>query len=92
MTGKEQETPGKAKKSEKLKKEIGLKFRNARRSLGFSYEKIAEETKIDIEKLIRLEKGKGRITIPILIKLSKAMNIAIADLLPKKREKTNRGR
>ncbi|MES2796921.1 MAG: helix-turn-helix transcriptional regulator [Bacteroidota bacterium] len=63
-----------------IKQKVGLKIKEIRKSKGLSQEKLANLAEIDRTYLPTVEKGERNVSIEILEKLSKALEINIKDL------------
>lgn len=62
-----------------IKQKVGLKIKEIRKSKGLSQEKLANIAEIDRTYLPTIEKGERNVSIEILEKLSKALEINIKD-------------
>ncbi len=62
-----------------IKQKFGLKLRQLRLARGFSQEKLALEADLDRTYIPSIEKGERNVSITVLEKLSKALNIPIKD-------------
>ncbi|WP_395048109.1 helix-turn-helix domain-containing protein [Flavobacterium sp.] len=62
-----------------IKQKVGLKIKEYRKLKGFSQEKLANLSEIDRTYLPTIEKGERNVSIEILEKLAKALEISIKD-------------
>jgi transcriptional regulator with XRE-family HTH domain len=74
----------KIEENEKFNKQIASRIKNARNLLGFTQEKTAKKAGISLAFLERIEKGISTVNIKTLVKIAKALNVDIPDLLPAK--------
>ena len=62
-----------------IKQKVGIKIKEYRKLKGFSQEKLANLSEIDRTYLPTIEKGERNVSIEILEKLDKALEISIKD-------------
>jgi len=62
-----------------IKQKFGKKLKQLRLSKGLSQEKLALEADLDRTYIPSIEKGERNVSITVLEKLSKALNISIKD-------------
>lgn len=62
--------------------EVGRRIRSARARGGLTRKQLAEAAKVSERYLATLEAGSGNPSVEMLIAISKALNVAIAELLP----------
>ncbi len=62
-----------------IKQKVGLKIKELRKSKGLSQEKLANLAEIDRTYLPTIERGERNVSIEILEKISKALEIKIID-------------
>jgi len=62
-----------------IKQKIGKKLKELRLAKGFSQEKLALDADLDRTYIPSIEKGERNISITVLEKLAKALNISIKD-------------
>ena len=62
-----------------IKQKVGIKIKEYRKLKGFSQEKLANLSEIDRTYLPTIEKGERNVSIQILEKLAKALEISIKD-------------
>lgn len=63
-----------------IKQKFGQKIKNLRKSKGISQEKLANLAEIDRTYLPTIEKGERNVSIEIVEKLAKALDVKIKDL------------
>lgn len=63
-----------------IKQKFGQKIKDLRKSKGISQEKLANLAEIDRTYLPTIEKGERNVSIEIVEKLAKALNVKIKDL------------
>lgn len=61
---------------------LGTNFRNARIAAGLTQKDVHELTGLDIPSISRLEAGKVNPGVKILLKLTQAVGMPLADLFP----------
>lgn len=63
-----------------IKQRLGIKIRSLRKERGLSQEKLANLAEIDRTYLPTIEKGERNVSIEIVEKLAKALQVKIKDL------------
>ena len=63
-----------------IKQKLGLKIKELRKSKGLSQEKLANLAEIDRTYLPTIEKGERNVSIEVIEKLAKALEVKIKDL------------
>ena len=62
-------------------KKIGENIKSLRNSKNISQEKLAELSNLDRTYVQSIEKGKRNISVEVLLKLSKGLNVKITEIL-----------
>jgi transcriptional regulator with XRE-family HTH domain len=65
---------------EKVRKDIGVNFRNFRKKAGLSQEKMAEKTDLHPVYISQIERGQKAVSVEALWKISKALRIPMSSL------------
>jgi len=68
-------------KEKPLLKSFGMRVKYIRKEAKISQEKLAEATQLHPTYISMIESGKTNPTLEIIVKLSKALNVEISDLL-----------
>lgn len=63
-----------------IKQKIGFKIKELRKAKGLSQEKLANMAQIDRTYLPTIEKGERNISVEVIEKLAKALDVKIKDL------------
>lgn len=63
-----------------IKQKLGLKIKELRKAKGLSQEKLANLAEIDRTYLPAIEKGERNVSIEVVEKLAKALDVKIKDL------------
>lgn len=63
-----------------IKQKLGLRIKELRKSKGLSQEKLANIAEIDRTYLPTIEKGERNVSIEVVEKLAKALNVKVKDL------------
>ena len=63
-----------------IKQKLGLKIKELRKLKGLSQEKLANLADIDRTYLPTIEKGERNVSIEVVERLAKALNVTIKDL------------
>lgn len=63
-----------------IKQKLGLKIKDLRKLKGLSQEKLANLAEIDRTYLPTIEKGERNVSIEVIEKLAKALDVKIRDL------------
>lgn len=61
--------------------QIGQKIRKFRKAMGFSQEQLAEKVGISTTHMSHIETGNTKLSLPVLVELSKALEVRTDDLL-----------
>lgn len=61
--------------------EIGQRIRKYRKALGFSQEQLAEKTDISVTHMSHIETGNTKLSLPVIVSMSKALGVQVDDLL-----------
>ena len=61
--------------------EIGQKIRKYRKAKGLSQEELAEQVNISVTHLSHIETGNTKLSLPVLVAISKALEVQTDDLL-----------
>ena len=64
-----------------LQKQIGENIRSLRNAIGISQEKLAELSELDRTYVQSIEKGNRNISVEVLLKLSRGLNVKVTDIL-----------
>lgn len=64
-----------------LQKQIGENIRSLRNAIGISQEKLAELSDLDRTYVQSIEKGNRNISVEVLLKLSRGLNVKVTDIL-----------
>ncbi len=65
---------------QEVQKKLGKKIAGLRRKRGFSQEGFAHECQFHRSYMGALERGEKNVTIQVLVRLTKALKISLADL------------
>lgn len=63
-----------------IKEKFGLKVRELRQKKGLSLEALANKAELDRTYIPSIEKGKRNVSITVIEKLAKALNVEISEL------------
>ena len=61
--------------------EIGQRIRKYRKALGLSQEQLAEKTDISVTHMSHIETGNTKLSLPVLVALSRTLGVQTDDLL-----------
>lgn len=61
--------------------EIGQRIRRFRKARGFSQEELAEKVDISVTHMSHIETGNTKLSLPVLVALSKALEVRTDELL-----------
>jgi transcriptional regulator with XRE-family HTH domain len=67
-----------------IQKQVGLRLRELRKSIGLSQEKFALEAELDRTYIASIEQGKRNVSIVSLEKIFKALNLSPKDFFDSK--------
>ena len=62
---------------------LGGKLREARLAAGLTQKDVHEQAHVDIPSLSRLEAGRINPSVKVLVRLTRALGLSLADLFPK---------
>lgn len=62
-------------------KDIGLRIRSYRKSLGLSQQKLAEMSNQEPSNVSHIERGATKLSLPTLVHIANALNVTADDLL-----------
>lgn len=74
----------------KIEKQIGLTIGNLRRAKGISQEEFARRAGIDRAYMSNIENGRRQISIGIIERIAKALEMPMSELLKRVEEEWNR--
>lgn len=60
---------------------IGQKIRKYRKAMGMSQEQLAERVEISVTHMSHIETGNTKLSLPVLVEISKALEVRTDDLL-----------
>ena len=69
--------------------EIGQKIRKYRKVRGYSQEQLSEQVNISVTHLSHIETGNTKLSLPVLVAISKVLDIQTDDLLSEKNSGRN---
>ena len=67
-----------------IKERIGIRLKELRKQTGLSQERFAFECELDRTYIASIEQGKRKVSIANIEKISKALNISVADFFNSK--------
>jgi DNA-binding XRE family transcriptional regulator len=75
----------KQNKVKSIEQAVIATFKERRKELGFSYERIGELTGLHRTSISLIERGKIQPTLVVCLKISEALNLKLEDLIKKSR-------
>ena len=63
--------------------EVGARLAERRSELGHSLRKVAEAAEVSASHLSEIENGRTQVSIPVLLRLVRALDMTVTELLPR---------